>query len=247
MQATPSGRLPQARFLICDCDGVLIDSEAIAERIIVERLEALWQRDDIADTVRPLLGMRTRPLLERVADTLGHVIHAETLASIDDAVRRGAVLAPVIEGVDAALGAIALGKACASNSNADYVSSALQRTGLIRHFADRVFTADQVAHPKPAPDVYLAAAHRVGVAPAHCLVVEDSVTGARAAVAAGMTVLGFAGAKHLPGDQIRKLLDAGASLVFERMTQLPSIVASIVDGHSHDSQRIAPHTHQDYA
>jgi HAD superfamily hydrolase (TIGR01509 family) len=226
MDSKPTGGLTEDFLMICDCDGVLIDSEAIAERVIVEQLEALWGRNDIKDAVRPLLGMRTQPLLERVAATLGCAIDADTITSIDAAVRTSAVQAPMIERVDEALRAIDLPKACASNSNADYVYSALKRTGLIRHFGERVFTADKVPNPKPAPDVYLAVARSLRVAPKNCLVVEDSVTGTRAAVAAGMTVLGFAGAKHAPGDQVRKLLAEGAAAVFDRMAQLPSLVES---------------------
>ncbi|TDQ89551.1 HAD family hydrolase [Paraburkholderia silvatlantica] len=228
MNGNPGGTIAEDILMICDCDGVLIDSEAIAEHIIADRLKALWPRSDVSDTLRPLLGMRTQPLLERVAAELSCTIDADAIASIDAAVRTGAVQAPMIEGVNDALGAIALRKACASNSNADYVYSALTRTGLIGHFGERVFTADKVPNPKPAPDVYLAAARNLGVAPKHCVVVEDSVTGTRAAVAAGMTVLGFAGAKHIPGDQVHKLLAAGASIVFERMAQLPSLVDSFI-------------------
>jgi HAD superfamily hydrolase (TIGR01509 family) len=211
-------------LMICDCDGVLIDSEAIAESVIVERLEALWPRQAVKDVVRPLLSMRTEALLVQTAAALGCVIGADSVAAIVAAVRAAAVQALTIPGIDDALREIPLRKACASNSHADYVSSTLRRTGLVMHFGERVFTADQVPNPKPAPDVYLAAARRLRVAPERCVVVEDSVTGTRAAVSAGMTVLGFAGAKHASAGQAQKLRAAGANVVFETMAQLPSLV-----------------------
>jgi beta-phosphoglucomutase-like phosphatase (HAD superfamily) len=95
----------------------------------------------------------------------------------------------------------------------------------VRFFGDRVFCADAVPNPKPAPDVYLAAALGLGLAPSACLVVEDSVTGVTAATAAGMTVLGFIGGGHASDAQIDALHAAGARSVFDDMLQLPELVA----------------------
>jgi beta-phosphoglucomutase-like phosphatase (HAD superfamily) len=105
------------------------------------------------------------------------------------------------------------------------VATVLARTGLVRFFGDRLFCADSVANPKPAPDVYLAAAQGFRLAPSACLVIEDSVTGVTAASAAGMTVLGFIGGGHASDAQIDKLHKAGARHVFDDMLQLPELVA----------------------
>jgi beta-phosphoglucomutase-like phosphatase (HAD superfamily) len=94
----------------------------------------------------------------------------------------------------------------------------------VRFFGERRFCADMVENPKPAPDVYLAASRTLRVAPAHCLVVEDSVTGVTAARAAGMAVLGFIGGGHATEGQIDALRRAGASVVFDDMTKLPGLV-----------------------
>jgi len=120
-------------------------------------------------------------------------------------------------------------KACASNSYTSVVRAVLDRTGLVAFFGERVFCADRVERPKPAPDVYLAAARGLGVEAAACLVVEDSIAGVTAARAAGMTVLGFVGGSHIghggQGAQshVLALRDAGAVDVFDRMAALPEL------------------------
>jgi HAD superfamily hydrolase (TIGR01509 family) len=211
-------------LLICDCDGVLIDSEAIAGRMLVQEIETLWPGVDAEPIVTPLLGLRIETVLRRSAETLGQTLDAAQIDAIRAVVEASAVEAPAVEGIDAALGRIALRKACASNSFTSYVEAVLSRTGLVRFFGERLFCADTVANPKPAPDVYLAAARTLRVAPERCVVVEDSVTGVTAAAAAGMTVLGFVGGGHASEGQIDALKRAGASVVFDEMGQLPALV-----------------------
>jgi HAD superfamily hydrolase (TIGR01509 family) len=210
--------------LICDCDGVLIDSEAVAARVLVEELAALWPGLDIEPVVMPLLGLRIEAVLASAADTLGRTLDAAQIGAIRRAVEVAAVEAPPVQGIAHALSAIAIRKACASNSFSPYVDTVLNRTGLVRFFGERRFCADMVENPKPAPDVYLAASRTLRVAPAHCLVVEDSVTGVTAARAAGMAVLGFIGGGHATEGQIDALRRAGASVVFDDMTKLPGLV-----------------------
>ncbi|AJY11851.1 HAD hydrolase, IA, variant 3 family protein [Burkholderia dolosa AU0158] len=212
-------------MLICDCDGVLIDSEAVAADVIVQELGARWPGVDARPAVMPLLGLRIERVLAGAADALGRTLSADDVDAIRAAVEAAAVNAPAVDGIDAALADIPLTKACASNSYRAYVEAALARTGLARFFGRRLFCADAVARPKPAPDVYLAAAHALGVAPAQCLVVEDSATGITAAAAAGMTVLGFVGGGHASAAQIDALRGIGARHVFDDMRELPGYVA----------------------
>jgi HAD superfamily hydrolase (TIGR01509 family) len=221
---TPDQARLDDRLMICDCDGVLIDSEAVAGRVLVEELQALWPGVDVEPVVMPLLGLRIEAVLTQTAAALGLTIDAERIDPIRRAVEAAAVQAPPVPGIMAALGAIGLRKACASNSFSPYVETVLNRTGLVRFFGERRFCADMVANPKPAPDVYLAAARTLRVAVEHCLVVEDSVTGVTAATAAGMTVLGFIGGGHASEGQIDALRHAGASVVFDDMSQLPTLV-----------------------
>jgi HAD superfamily hydrolase (TIGR01509 family) len=225
--------LRRDRVLICDCDGVLIDSEAVAAKVLVRELQARWPKADVEPVVLPLLGLRIERVLEASAAALG-----ESLAPIEmDAIRRSveaaAQQAPVVAGVEAALERIALTKACASNSYTAYVRAVLTRTGLDRFFGTHVFCADRVPRPKPAPDIYIAAADAIGVPSEACLVVEDSATGVAAATAAGMTVLGFAGgthAEHGGRAHDEALMRAGAQRVFDDMRLLPALVEQWLTG-----------------
>ncbi|RDK04553.1 HAD family hydrolase [Paraburkholderia lacunae] len=211
--------------LICDCDGVLIDSEAVAAHMLVHELEARWPDTDVEPVVLPLLGLRIEKVLQGTATQLGKSLSADEIDAIRSAVEAAAMQAAAVEGIEAALAQVPLTKACASNSFRPYVETVLARTGLVRFFGERLFCADAVPNPKPAPDVYLAAAQGLGLAPAACLVVEDSVTGVTAASAAGMTVLGFIGGGHASDAQIDALHAAGARHVFDDMQQLPELVA----------------------
>ncbi|MFL9862781.1 HAD family phosphatase [Paraburkholderia fungorum] len=211
--------------LICDCDGVLIDSEAVAAAMLVHELEARWPDADVEPVVLPLLGLRIEKVLQDTAAQLGKSLAAEDVDAIRRAVEAAAMQAPAVVGIEAALAQVPLTKACASNSFRPYVENVLARTGLVKFFGNRLFCADAVPNPKPAPDVYLAAARGLGLAPSACLVVEDSVTGVTAANAAGMTVLGFIGGGHASDAQIDALHAAGARHVFDDMLQLPELVA----------------------
>jgi beta-phosphoglucomutase-like phosphatase (HAD superfamily) len=211
--------------LICDCDGVLIDSEAVAARMLVHELETRWPGVEVEPVVLPLLGLRIEKVLEGTAVQLGKDLTVDDIDAIRRSVEAAAMQAPTVEGIEIALTQVPLLKGCASNSFRPYVEAVLARTGLVKFFGDRLFCADAVPNPKPAPDVYLAAAKGLGLAPSACLVVEDSVAGVTAAAAAGMTVLGFIGGGHASDAQIDKLHAAGARHVFDDMQQLPELAA----------------------
>jgi len=222
--ARPTGYDGAKSVLICDCDGVLIDSEAVAAQMLVKELAARWPDTDIEPVVMPLLGLRIERVLAGAAQALGRTLTPGDIEAIRRAVEAAAKDAPMVDGIEAALAQINLTKACASNSYTDYVESVLSRTGLTRFFGDRVFCADNVECPKPAPDVYLAAARTLGAAPEACLVIEDSVTGVTAANAAGMTVIGFIGGGHATSAQVDALRGVGARHVFDDMSELPTLV-----------------------
>ncbi|WP_250433860.1 HAD-IA family hydrolase [Caballeronia sp. ATUFL_F2_KS9A] len=225
MNLTPSRDANlEDRLLICDCDGVLIDSETVAARVLVAELQALWPGVDVEPVVMPLLGLRIEAVLASAADTVNRTLTHDQVVAIRRAVEAAAMQAPTVPGIAEALAAVPFTKACASNSFSAYVDAVLQRTGLLRFFGERRFCADMVANPKPAPDVYLAAARAMRIDPLRCLVVEDSVTGVTAARAAGMPVLGFIGGGHATEGQIGALEKAGAQAVFDDMTRLPALV-----------------------
>jgi HAD superfamily hydrolase (TIGR01509 family) len=114
--------------------------------------------------------------------------------------------------------------ACASGADRPKVELQLRKTGLMRWFEGRVFSGHDMPRSKPAPDVYLAAAAALGVDPARCLVVEDTVTGVTAGVAAGATVFGYS-PPEAGHDAPQALRRAGASAVFADMADLPALAA----------------------
>lgn len=211
--------------LICDCDGVLIDSEAVAFEVLQTELADLMPGRDVAAAIQPRLGLTLDDLLLDIAAEHGFHLSPTRTEAIHQAVESAKVrLLRAVPGVATALTAIGLPKAVASNSDGHRVLYALQRTGLWPLFDGRVYTADQVGAAKPRPDVYLAACTGFPAEPAGCLVIEDSVTGVTAAVAAGMRVFGFVGGSHTGPDQAHKLRAAGAEQTFHDMGELPELV-----------------------
>lgn len=130
-----------------------------------------------------------------------------------------------IPGIADIIGQLGSSMCVASNSGPEYLADALKTTGLIGAFAPHIFSAHMVEHGKPAPDLFLYAAAQMKVAPADCLVIEDSINGVKAGVAAGMTVFGFDGASHCGPGYRDKLSAAGARLVFDDMAGLPGLIA----------------------
>jgi HAD superfamily hydrolase (TIGR01509 family) len=118
-------------------------------------------------------------------------------------------------------------KCVASSSSFDRIRASLETTGLLRFFEPRLFSASDVAHGKPAPDLFLRAAARTGVVPAECIVVEDSPAGVAAAKAAGMTAIGFVGGTHAGPELAPKLIAAGARTVITDMRMLKDTVVAI--------------------
>jgi beta-phosphoglucomutase-like phosphatase (HAD superfamily) len=113
-----------------------------------------------------------------------------------------------------------------SNSAFPRLQRSVERAGLLPLTGAHLYSAEDVGRPKPAPDAYLHAAHQLGLHPRHCLVIEDSLTGVRAARAAGMRVLGFLGGSHIRAGHATLLTEAGAMDVFTEMRELPGLIAS---------------------
>lgn len=225
---------PRFTHLISDCDGVLIDSEAVALQALLDllapQLPDLPEGVTLQGLIEPRLGLRLVPLIHDIYTELGlpQLPEEEVLAIGHGVNVRCDEQLSAVPGVAQALAAIDLPKAVASNSVSERVHAALTRTGMVDLFGGRYFTPDLVGHAKPHPGLYLAAAAAFGVPPSQCLVLEDSVTGVTAAAAAGMTVLGFIGGGHIAAGQEARLKAAGASYVFSEMASLPALVASLM-------------------
>ncbi|AGK47355.1 MULTISPECIES: HAD family hydrolase [Burkholderia] len=223
--------------LICDCDGVLVDSEVIADRVLFDTLSATFPAIDFAADAKAAFGQQTSRFLAGLEARHGIAMPADFLDTIEHNIEIGLAqwLAP-IAGVRDALTRIALPAAVVSNSRLERVRNSLKRAALTDVFGERVFSAEQVARPKPYPDVYLHAARTLGVEPARCVVVEDSVSGLNAARAAGMKTIAFVGASHIPGGYEDALRKMGVTRIMRSMDELPALVEAGVRGEFGDAQ-----------
>ena len=208
-------------LVIFDCDGVLVDSEPISNRVFCEMLNEIGLPFTFDETVRTFVGRSMASCLDLVAERLGRRppdgFAAEMAERTFAAFRAG--LRPVA-GVAGALDAIALPTCVASSGEPAKMRTTLGLTGLLPRFEGRLFSAVEVARGKPFPDLFLHAAARMGADPARCAVVEDTPVGVRAAVAAGMTPFGYAG-----WTDPAALAEAGAAAVFREMAELPALLA----------------------
>ncbi|MFX1735923.1 HAD family hydrolase [Paraburkholderia sp. A1RI_3L] len=223
--------------LICDCDGVLVDSEVIADRVLAETLTTTFPGIDFGPVVKTAFGQQTSRFLSNVASEFNLQLPPDFLETIEHNVERALAesLSP-INGVRDALQRVPLPAAVVSNSRLARVSASVRRAGLANLFGPRVFSAEQVPRPKPFPDIYLYAAQQLGVAPARCIVVEDSIAGLNAARAAGMKTIAFVGASHIPHGYADVLREMGLTRIIEHMDALPALIESGVRGEFGDVQ-----------
>ncbi|MGW5354488.1 HAD family hydrolase [Streptomyces sp. NPDC004031] len=208
-------------LVIFDCDGVLVDSERIAVRVQVGLGAELGWALDEAEVVERFIGRSHAAIREQVAERLGEEV-AGVWAERFEERHRVAVDADLVavDGLPEALAAIVLPTCVASSGSHEKMRHTLGRTGLYEHFAGRIFSAAEVARGKPAPDLFLHAARRMGVDPAACVVVEDSRPGVTAARAAGMRAFGYAG-----GLTPAERLAGPGTTVFHDMRELPALLA----------------------
>ena len=205
--------------MIFDCDGVLIDSEPIANRLLAECLSDAGLPMTTEQCYARYHGMSYPACFAAVERELGRPLPAGFVE--DHWVRLEAALAAELEPVPFvrdALARIATPSCVASNGRLATIHKTLAKTGLFARFAGRIFSADDVARPKPAPDLFLHAAASLGADPRRCAVVEDSPHGVAAGVAAGMSVFGYAAQSGA-----ERLAAAGAR-TFSDMRALPELL-----------------------
>lgn len=219
--------MPADGLVIFDCDGVLIDSETIAARIHAEALGALGHAYTTADMIVRFVGVSSRDMLGIIEGETGRPLPddygARTREALWAAYRTELAAVPH---VGAVIDAVGLPVCVASSSSPESLRTSLGLVGLYDRLAPHIFSATQVARGKPAPDLFLFAAERMGVGPSGCIVVEDSIAGVKGATAAGMTVLAFTGASHCGPGHGAALLREGAAAVFDDMRRLPGLVAA---------------------
>ena len=218
------------KAILFDCDGVLVDSEPLTNGVLCAMLnEAGWaiSPQECMDT---FIGKTVRNEAVRIEAHTGQPL---TDAWVEEFYARRNVeierhLQPIDGALDAVRGMHALlgGRiACASGADRFKVEMQLRQVGMAEWFGEHVFSGHEMPATKPAPDVYLAAAAALGVPSEHCLVIEDSVTGVTAGVAAGATVWGYApgGSGHSASAALRA---AGAAQLFTHMGDLPQLLSA---------------------
>ena len=191
---------PPIDLVIFDCDGVLIDSEIISSRILVRQLGEVGVEVDHAHVQRHFLGRSWPKVAAEIRSRHGLTLGPE----FEERYRTDLLAAfetdlKTVEGVEAVIEALVVKSCVATSSSPKRATRSLELSGLSAYFGERLFTASQVENGKPAPDLFLFAAQRMGVAPEACLVIEDSLPGIEAARAAGMRHYRFTGASHLRG------------------------------------------------
>ena len=206
-------------LVIFDCDGVLVDSEPLANRVFTEALNEIGLAIGYDEVCREFIGLTTDCAMELVRGRLGRPVpegfvddvQARTFAAFERGLRP-------VRGVREALERIELPVCVASSGEPEKMRLTLGLTGLLERFEGRLFSATEVPRGKPHPDILLHAARSMGIPPEECTVVEDSVPGVRAGRSAGMDVLGYAG----ESDGAR--LEAEGAQVFHDMRRLPDLL-----------------------
>ncbi|MFC5429866.1 HAD family hydrolase [Paraburkholderia denitrificans] len=215
--------------VLFDCDGVLVDSERITHVVLVQMLGELGWTLDIEDAMRIFVGKMVKDEAARIKAHTGFAIDDAWLESFrarrNDALARDLVEIPGAPAAVRAVHAAFDGRiAVASGADRRKVELQLRKVGLFECFEAHIYSGHEMPRSKPHPDVYLAAAAGLRVAPARCAVIEDTVSGARAGLAAGATVFGYSpGAPgHSSADALR---EAGVAHVFTDMAELPALLA----------------------
>jgi HAD superfamily hydrolase (TIGR01509 family) len=215
--------MSRVRLVIFDCDGVLVDSEPVANRALGQMLRELGLDLTQEQIFEHFVGYSLPHCLRVIEGMLGRAppenflrdLQARTFAAFKTELRA----MPGIEQALDALDAAGLPYCVASSGDHEKMNTTLGIAGLLPRFAGRIFSVTQVARGKPAPDVYLFAARQLGAEPSACVVVEDTPPGVRAGATAGMMVFGFCA--HTPE---QKLTAAGAHRTFDDLRQLFSML-----------------------
>ncbi|WP_378941776.1 HAD family hydrolase [Mesorhizobium sp. ANAO-SY3R2] len=209
-------------LVIFDCDGVLVDSEPLAAQAYVRA----YARNGLpikAEVISHGVGMKQADIIVKIHELTGHLLpdHAtgdiwgETKALFTEQLQSTSGLPAFISGLKVA-------RCVASSSSLERIHHSLAVTALADHFGEAIFSSSMVARGKPAPDIFLHAAKKMGFDPARCVVIEDSRYGVQGAVAAGMTAIGYVGGGHTHDGHGPELLAAGAAVIGKNWDEVSS-------------------------
>jgi len=212
-------------LVIFDCDGVLVDSEPIFNRAHAEILGECGYRVTADSLDERFCGMADAEMLGIIEREWGRRLpadYAARFAAVADAECEKALVA--FPGIHSTLDGLGAPVCVASSGTPDRIRKSLGIVGLLDRFVPHLFSAVMVAKGKPAPDLFFYAARNMGVAASRCVVVEDSIAGVRAAMAAEMPVVGFCGGGHCRPSHGEALSRHGAAVVISDMGDLlPSL------------------------
>ncbi|MEO5326495.1 HAD family phosphatase [Mesorhizobium sp. CC13] len=205
--------MPNNSLVIFDCDGVLVDSEPLAALAYVRA----YARNGLAieaEVISHCVGMKQADIIAKIHQLTGQLLpdHAtgdiwgETKALFTEQLASTLDIAGFLSGLEVA-------RCVASSSSVERINHSLEVTGLAHYFGPSIFSSSMVKNGKPAPDIFLHAAEKMGFAPERSVVIEDSRYGVQGAVAAGMTAIGYIGGGHTHDGHGPELLDAGAAVV----------------------------------
>jgi HAD superfamily hydrolase (TIGR01509 family) len=213
-------------LVIFDCDGVLVDSEALACVVHADVLTEHGYPITAEQVHSRFLGRSSREARFEVESDMGRALSDAYTVQLKATIDRvfGESLQPVPH-IAETLAKISQRICVASSGTPTRIRSSLDTTDLRKFFGPHLFSASSVVHGKPAPDLFLFAASEMGVPPERCVVIEDSVPGVTGARAAGMTVLGFHGGAHCGPGTPAALKAAGAHATFGDMRELQGLIA----------------------
>jgi len=214
-------------LIIFDCDGVVADSETLANQLLAESISRIGRPTTMEDSIRLFMGKRWEDCKRAIIDWTGEPLPASFEAD-HRALSRGRMRNEVssVPGLEAFLTAHRSYRKCmASSSEHAWLNHCVDKFGLRPHFGLNLFSAAEVANGKPAPDIFLYAARRMGVLPEVCLVLEDSPAGITGALAAGMTAVGFLGGSHVFDGHAERLCLAGAHHLARNFAEVTHLLA----------------------
>ena len=215
-------------LVIFDCDGVLIDSEIISAKMLVAELARLGVTIDLDYVARHFLGRSYPTVMQQIREEFGlnlpEAFEEQYRNRLLAAFERDLTIMP---GIAEVIGALAVPYCIATSSSPRRARRSLEIVAFPRLEETPLFTASMVEHGKPAPDLFLYAAEKMGVKPADSLVIEDSLNGIRAAHAAGMEVLRFTGGTHLQGRDLTPPDDARPAKTFDSFARFFQIVPQL--------------------
>ncbi len=219
------------KLLVCDFDGVLIDSELIGCRIWSDMLGGVGAPVSVEAMLNDYTGKSGPQICVQIEKDFGYKLPDGFLDTVNERVET--LFETQLKAMPRALETLAglnMAKCIASGSRPERLFQCLRVTKLDALFnRSNVFSSHEVKRGKPAPDVFLYAAEKTGFRPSDCIVLEDSVAGVQAGLAAGMTVLGFTGGSHCTPFRIESLKKAGACLLFDDFAALPDVLSRLPD------------------